>query len=63
VSFGRSSTSGSRSSRAHSCYLVALALKEDVDAIVTGDRDLLDADLTATSVWSPREARDRILKT
>lgn len=41
-------------------YLVALALSAGVDAIVSGDRDLLDADL-GTPVWSPRELADRIV--
>lgn len=41
-------------------YLVALALRERVDALVSGDRDLLDAGLGAPPIWSPREAADRI---
>jgi putative PIN family toxin of toxin-antitoxin system len=41
-------------------YLAALALNEGVDAIVSGDRDLLEADLD-TPVWSPRELADRII--
>jgi putative PIN family toxin of toxin-antitoxin system len=42
-------------------YLVALARKEGVDAVVSGDRDLLDAGLDAPPVWSPREATDRVI--
>jgi hypothetical protein len=42
-------------------YLVALALKEGVDAIVSGDRDLLDAGLDAPPIWSPRKAADRTM--
>jgi putative PIN family toxin of toxin-antitoxin system len=41
-------------------YLVALAQNEGVDALVSGDRDLLDAEL-GTAVWSPRELADRIV--
>ena len=41
-------------------YLVALALNEGVDAIVSGDRDLLDAGLETPAVWSPRDAANRI---
>ena len=41
-------------------YLVALALQERVDAIVSGDRDLLDAGLEAPPIWSPRQLADRI---
>lgn len=41
-------------------YLVALAVRESADAIVTGDRDLLEADFAEPVVWSPREAADRI---
>jgi putative PIN family toxin of toxin-antitoxin system len=42
-------------------YLVALALHEGVEAIVSGDRDLLDAGLDTPAVWSPREAANRIV--
>lgn len=41
-------------------YLVALARQEDVDAIVSGDRDLLDAGLTTPPVWSPRDLAERL---
>lgn len=41
-------------------YLVALARQQGVDAIVSGDRDLLEADLTTPSVWSPRELVERL---
>jgi uncharacterized protein len=41
-------------------YLVALARQESVHAIVSGDRDLLEAGLTAPPVWSPRQLADRI---
>jgi len=41
-------------------YLVVLALQERVDAIVSGDRDLVDAGLEAPPVWSPRQLADRI---
>jgi predicted nucleic acid-binding protein len=40
-------------------YLVALALSAAVDAIVSGDHDLLDANLDI-AVWSPRELAGRI---
>ena len=38
----------------HDDYLVALARREGVDAIVSGDRDLLDAGLEDPAVWTPR---------
>ena len=41
-------------------YLVALARDERVDAIVSGDRDLLEAGLTAPPIWSPRELVERL---
>ena len=41
-------------------YLVALARQEGVDAIVSGDRDLLAAGLTSPPVWSPRDLADRL---
>jgi predicted nucleic acid-binding protein len=44
----------------HDDDLVALALHEGVDAIVSGDRDLLAAGLDAPAIWSPRQAADRI---
>jgi len=40
-------------------YLVALARREEVDAMVSGDRDLLDADIERPAVWTPREFADR----
>jgi putative PIN family toxin of toxin-antitoxin system len=43
-------------------YLVALARQERVDAIVSGDRDLLDAGQDEPPVWSPRQLADRILE-
>jgi predicted nucleic acid-binding protein len=43
-------------------YLVALALQERVDAIVSGDRNLLDAGVEALAVWSPRELADRLAR-
>jgi putative PIN family toxin of toxin-antitoxin system len=41
-------------------YLVALAVQERVEAIVSGDRDLLDAGLESPAVWTPRELADRL---
>lgn len=35
-------------------YLVPLARWERVDAIVSGDRDLLDAGLSEPEVWTPQ---------
>ena len=43
-------------------YLVALARQERVDAIVSGDRDLLDAGQDEPPVWSPRQLADRIVE-
>jgi len=43
-------------------YLVALARHERVDALVSGDRDLLDAGLREPLVWTPRQLADRILE-
>ena len=43
-------------------FLVALARQERVDAIVSGDRDLLDAGLDEPPVWSPRQLADRIVE-
>ena len=40
--------------------IVALARDQAVDAIVSGDRDLIDADLTQLDVWTPRQLADRI---
>jgi uncharacterized protein len=42
-------------------YLVALALREHVDAIVSGDLDLREAGLDDPPVWTPRETADRLL--
>lgn len=42
-------------------YLVALARRERVDAIVSGDLDLREADLEEPLVWTPREASDRLV--
>lgn len=41
-------------------YLVALAVEHGVDAVVSGDRDLLDADLGSPEVWTPRRLIDRL---
>ena len=41
-------------------YLVALARAAGVDAIVSGDRDRLDADLEGLEVWTPRAAVDHL---
>ena len=41
-------------------YLVALAREAEVDLIVSGDRDLLDLDLTDLRVVSPREVVERL---
>lgn len=41
-------------------YLVALALHARVDAIVSGDRDLLEAELTQPPVWTPRHIADHL---
>lgn len=41
-------------------YLVALARHEHVDAIVSGDRDLIDAGLADPAVWTPRQLADRL---
>lgn len=40
-------------------YLVALTRSEHVDAIVSGDRDLIDVGLAAPAVWTPRQLADR----
>jgi predicted nucleic acid-binding protein len=42
-------------------YLVALARGEHVDALVSGDRDLIDAGLGDPAVWTSRETADRLL--
>jgi uncharacterized protein len=41
-------------------YLVALARREGVDALVSGDRDLIDAELGTPPVWTPRELVERL---
>jgi len=41
-------------------YLVALARQQRAEAIVSGDRDLLDARLGTPSVWTPPEMVDRL---
>jgi putative PIN family toxin of toxin-antitoxin system len=41
-------------------YLVALGWHQRVDAIVSGDRDLLDAGLEAPVVWTPRQLVDQL---
>lgn len=41
-------------------YLVALARQEAVDAIVSGDRDLVDAGLSRPVVWTPRQLADQM---
>jgi putative PIN family toxin of toxin-antitoxin system len=41
-------------------YLVALALAENVDALVTLDRDLHEAGLDQPPVWTPRQLADWI---
>ena len=41
-------------------YLVALARSEHIDAIVRGDRDLIDAGLADPAVWTPRQLADRL---
>lgn len=41
-------------------YVVALARAEHVDAIVSGDRDLLEAGLDSPPVWTPRQLFDKL---
>lgn len=41
-------------------YVVALARTERVDAIVTGDRDLLDAGLEELQILTPRQLLDML---
>lgn len=43
-------------------YLVALGRHEQVDAIVTVDRDLLDAEIETPAAWTPRKLVDRLAK-
>ena len=47
--------------RNFSDYLVALARSERLDAIVSDDRDLIDAGLADPAVWTPWELADRLL--
>jgi len=41
-------------------YLVALARAERVDAIVSGDRDLIDAGLADPVVWTARQLAEQL---
>ena len=41
-------------------YLVALARQARVDAIISGDGDLLEARLSNPPVWTPRQLLDHI---
>jgi hypothetical protein len=41
---------------------VALAREEKVAALVSGDRDLIDAGLSEPAVWTPRQTVDRLLE-
>jgi predicted nucleic acid-binding protein len=41
-------------------YLVALARRERVGAIISGDLDLREAGLDDPPVWTPRKAGDRV---
>lgn len=41
-------------------YLVALARGQAVDAIVSGDWDLVDAGLSDVVVWTPRQLADHL---
>lgn len=41
-------------------YLVALAIQAEAEAIVSVDRDLLDAELPQVEVWTPRQLVDRL---
>jgi putative PIN family toxin of toxin-antitoxin system len=41
-------------------YLVALARRARADAIVSGDKDLVQAGLEEPPVWTPRECADRL---
>jgi putative PIN family toxin of toxin-antitoxin system len=41
-------------------YLISLAQKQEADAIVSGDRHLLDAASSDLSVLTPREMADRL---
>jgi predicted nucleic acid-binding protein len=41
-------------------YLIALGGREAVDAVISGDGDLLEAELDDLAVWSPRHLADRL---
>ncbi|MGI8659986.1 MAG: putative toxin-antitoxin system toxin component, PIN family [Thermoleophilaceae bacterium] len=41
-------------------YLVALAVHAGVDALVSGDRDLLEAGLALPPVWTPRRLAEHL---
>jgi putative PIN family toxin of toxin-antitoxin system len=41
-------------------YLVALARVAHVDAIISGDRDIHDAELPDLSIWTPRHLADTL---
>jgi predicted nucleic acid-binding protein len=43
-------------------YLVALARHEAVDALISGDRDLLEAKLETPPVWTPRALAERLAR-
>jgi putative PIN family toxin of toxin-antitoxin system len=43
-------------------YLVALARAANATAIVSGDRDLLEAGLVSPPVWTPRVCADRLVE-
>jgi len=49
-----------RTADADDDYLIALAHAHGVDAVVSGDRHLLDAALSELSVLTPRELADRL---
>ncbi|MCP9491942.1 MAG: putative toxin-antitoxin system toxin component, PIN family [Solirubrobacteraceae bacterium MAG38_C4-C5] len=42
-------------------YLVALARQERVDALVSGDRDLIEAELSLQVVWTPRQLVNQMI--
>lgn len=43
-------------------YLVSLARSQRVDGLVSGDRDLLEAGLSAPAVWTPRRLADELAR-
>lgn len=43
-------------------YLVALARATEARAIISGDRDLLDAKLADMPVWTPRQFADHLIE-